>query len=263
MMPEAPQNGAQHKAGFRPGRVTILLPAKNEEAAIGLTLRSIPRQTLKAAGFEVETIILDGKSRDATRDLAYEHGDTTVVFEEGQGKGQALKYVRRLIKSDYVIMMDGDGTYAADAIPRMLGPLAWGQADVVMGRRNVRPGAMSGLHKVGNRFLSFVARVLYQRPCPDLCTGMWGFRGAALQAMPLRSRRFDLEAEMFALANRLGHRIEHVNMDYLPRKGASKLSTRDGFSILWRLVQRRFTPLGQVTPGPAPVGRGTQAHGTR
>lgn len=254
-----PQSGAQNNGSgrikqkpqrrpYRTGAVTIVVPVKNEEAAIGPTLRSIPVDTLNVMGFDVETLILDGQSRDSTRDLAYQHGGATVLFDEGRGKGQALQYARRFLKSDYVIMMDGDGTYAADAIPRMVTPLAWDEADVVMGRRHIRPGAMSLTHRIGNRCLSTAAVILYQQKCPDLCTGMWGFKSTALQALPLRSRGFDLEADLYAAACRMDLRIRHVPLDYLPRKGASKLTKADGFAILWRLVQKRLASVKSSRP---------------
>jgi dolichol-phosphate hexosyltransferase len=242
------ENRTNGHHGPRRRRVTIVVPVKNEEAAIAATLRSIPTRTLECAGYDVETIILDGQSRDSTRDLAYRHGGTTVIFEEGRGKGQALNYARRLLEGDFVIMMDGDGTYAADAIPRILGPLDFSEADIVMGSRRIRPGAMSISHRIGNRILSLSALLLYHRPCPDLCTGMWGFRTDALKALPLRSRGFDLEAEMFAVASRLKLTIQHVPIDYLPRRGASKITKRDGLAILWRLVQRRMSPVRPTGP---------------
>ncbi len=230
------------KEGDR-GLVSILVPAKDEEAAIASTLRELPIETLRMSGFDVETIVLDGKSRDATRDLAYEFGGTTVVFEKGSGKGHAIKDARDFIHGQYVIMLDGDGTYPPDALPRVLAPLVWDETDVVMGRRFPQPGAMSLIHRLGNMVLSNIARGFYHRPCPDLCTGMWGFRVEAFDSLPLESRGFELEAELFALSSRLGYRIKHVPIDYLPRKGMSKITLKDGLHIIFWLLQRRLQPI--------------------
>lgn len=237
-MMRAPPSDTQDR-----GLVSILVPAKDEEAAIASTLRALPIETLRTSGFEVETIVLDGKSRDATRDLAYEFGGTTVVFEKGSGKGHAIKDARDFVHGDYVIMLDGDGTYPPDALPRVLSPLVWNEADVVMGRRHPQPGSMSLLHRLGNMVLSAVARGFYHRPCPDLCTGMWGFQVDAFESLPLQSPGFELEAELFALSSRLGHRIKHVPIDYLPRKGMSKITMKDGINIILWLLQRRLQPI--------------------
>jgi dolichol-phosphate mannosyltransferase len=241
--------------GTRPdtGLVTIVLPARNEEKAIGPTLRSIPYETLETLGFDVETMVLDGHSEDQTRDIVYKHGGATVVFDRHPGKAQALINARHLFDGDFVVMLDADGTYPPEAIPRILAPLAWGEADVVMGSRHPQEGAMSGLHRFGNATLSMLARGLYQQRCPDLCTGMWSFRSEALHALPLQSYRFELEAEMFALASRFGLDIEHVPIDYLPRRGSSKLSLFDAVRIVWWLVRSRFVPLDRERPVERPT----------
>ncbi len=232
-----------HKGGL----VTIIVPAKDEAAAIGETLRALPIATLEAMGFTVETIVLDGHSHDGTPDIARAEG-ATVIPDEAEGNGSAVRKARPMFHGDYVVMLDADGSYAADAIPRVLEPLAWGQADVVMGDRRPLPGAMSGLHKVGNVLLSAGASTLYGHRCPDLCTGLWAFRADVLQAMPLESCGFELEAELFALSSRMHLRIAHIQADYMPRAGTTKLSaTRDGARIGWCLVRSRFRSISRTS----------------
>lgn len=238
----SPLPGAQ--AGAAPPRrlVTIVLPAKNEEAAIGRTLRSLPLATLRAMGFDSEVVVLDGNSSDATARIAHEWG-ATVITDRRPGKGRALRHARDRFRGDPVVMLDADGTYAPDAIPRVVARLAFGTADVVMGRRVLQKGAMSRIHEYGNSLLSVGASLLYARACPDLCTGLWGFRSAALAKLPLTSKGFELEADLFAMSARLGLRIEQVRTDYLPRHGQAKLSGGpDGLRIGWFLVRSRFRP---------------------
>lgn len=223
--------------------VTVVLPTKNEEVAIGPTLRSLPRETLSAMGFEMQVVVIDGESDDATRDVVYEHGGAAVVFDREGGKGSALINARDRFEGDYVVMLDADGTYAVDAIPRLLEPLVQDEADIVMGARDPQPGSTPVHHLFGNKVLSILASFLYSRSCPDLCTGMWAFRREALQALPLRSEGFEIEAEMFAYATRLGLRIQHVRVDYLPRLGASKLDALDAFDITFWLMRSRVAPL--------------------
>lgn len=234
-----------------PGLVTIVVPAKDEAGAIGDTLRSLPLATLHTAGFETEVIVLDGHSRDDTCAIARSWG-AEVRPDLGRGKGSAVRGARTAFRGDYVIMLDADGTYAPDAIPRVVDLLAHGFADVVMGDRLPQGGSMSGLHRAGNRMLSMGATLLYGRRVRDLCTGLWGFRSDALQRLPLRSTGFELESELFALSARLGLRIRHTDVDYLPRTGTSKLTTSDGLRIGWCLVRNRFASL----KAPIALGRG-------
>jgi len=225
------------------GLVTIVLPAKNEEAAIGRTLRALPVGTLRALGLDMEVIVLDGHSKDATARIARQWG-ATVILDRVPGKGSALRAAIGAFNGDYIVMLDADGTYAPDAIPRVLGPLLRGEADVVLGHRRRLPGSMTSLHFVGNKALSLFATFLYGQTCHDVCTGMWAFRREALRAMPLQSERFGLEAELFSLTSRLHLRLVHVRCDYLPRIGANKLSFgHDGLRIVRRLMRSRLAPL--------------------
>lgn len=231
--------------------MSIVVPAKDEEAAIGHTLSSLPVETLRTVGYDAEVVVLDGNSSDATVEIARSHG-ATVVRDRGQGKGAAVRDARHALRGEFTVMMDADGTYAPDAIPRVLDPLARDEADVVMGHRLKQPGAMTGVHRFGNSMLSLGATVLYGRRCPDLCTGLWGFRTDALRALPMQSQGFELEAELFSLASRMRFRIAHTPVDYLPRKGSSKLTTRDGLRIGWYLVRSRFQDL-PAPPEPTPI----------
>ena len=235
------------------GLVTIVVPARNEAAAIGATLRRMPLATLRAVGLDAEILVLDGNSTDATAAIARDCGATVIPDRTTDGKGSALRDARPLFRGDYVVMLDADGTYPPDAIPSLLVPLLVGDADIAMGRRKPVPGAMSFSHKAGNLALSTAARLLYGKKCPDLCTGLWAFRADALRSLPLKSKRFGLEAELFALATRRKLRIAHVSADYLPRKGTANLRFGpDGTRIVLRLLKSRFTRLPKpIAPAPA------------
>lgn len=242
--------------------VTIVIPAKNEEQTILDTLDALPVATLETMGLDVTVHVLDGDSHDRTAKIAERWG-ATVHPDEGVGKGAALKNARHRFDGAYVVMLDADGTYAPDAIPRLLAPILHGEADLVNGTRNVQPGAMKPTHRVGNALLSAKATALYAERCPDLCTGMWAFRGHVLDTLPLECSGFELEAELFAMASRLNLDTEHVTVDYLPRGGKANLSgRRDGVRIAWWLVRSRFKPLPDPTLRP-PRGVARSQEGAR
>lgn len=240
------------------GVVTLLVPAKNEEHGIGMTLRALPLATLEAQGFGHEVLVLDGASVDRTCDIARAWG-AEVLAQPAPGKGSAVRAARARIRGDYVVMLDADATYAADAIPMVVDALARGEADVVMGSRlrgRIAPGAMSLTNRVGNHLLSFLASALYGRRCTDVCTGLWGFRADAFRALPLESAGFELEVELFGRAARAGLRVREVPVDYLPRRGGTKLSRlADGLRIGWCLVRTRFRGQGRPAATAPPPER--------
>ncbi len=151
--------------------------------------------------------------------------------------------LKNMLSADHVVMLDGDGTYPSEHIYDVVTALEDG-ADVVMGSRllgEIADGAMTRLNMVGNLILSTAASVLYLQPCSDLCTGLWGFRSAALRRLSLDSQFFDLEAEMFAEAVKNHLRIREVPISYLPRDGETKLvPIKSGAMIMKKLCERRL-----------------------
>src|SRR3990170_7954118 len=154
--------------------IGFIIPALNEARHIERVIGRIPRSELEQAGYRVRVMVVDGQSTDGTLEIAARAG-AEVLCQSGRGKGQAVREAFQAIKADYVFMLDGDDTYPGELIPRMLEPLTDG-VDVVMGQR-VWPARANGdwLQRVGNRFLTGSANVLFRPEIGDLCTGMWGF----------------------------------------------------------------------------------------
>ncbi|MDD1744003.1 MAG: glycosyltransferase, partial [Methanomassiliicoccales archaeon] len=155
----------------------------------------------------------------------------------------AMDAMKSFLDADYIVMLDGDGTYPPSYIYDMVISLESGN-DVVMGSRirgNIEPGSMTPLNMLGNVILSTIASVVYLHPISDLCTGLWGFRTSSLRLLSLDSLAFELEAEMFAEAVKNGLRIDEVPISYLKREGETKLvPIKSGAMILVKLMERRI-----------------------
>ncbi|MDD1767332.1 MAG: glycosyltransferase [Methanomassiliicoccales archaeon] len=261
---------------MNPGaKVVVMIPTLNEERCIGDVIDGIPTMDLRAMGFEVETIVVDGHSCDRTVEIAKQKG-AKVYTQNGNGKGSGLRQIFMLrnpqevvirtlslksaidsdlgalsvlLDSKYVVMLDGDGTYPSSYISDLVEALEEGY-DVVLGSRfkgRIENGSMSRLNIFGNRMLSNLATMLYVKPVSDLCTGMWGFNTEALRNMKLDSTHFDIEAEMFAELAKNMMKIGEVPIEYLKREGESKLIPMEaGFMILKKLIQRRFATAERI-----------------
>ena len=240
--------------------VIVLVPALDEEKGIGLVLDTIPFETLQDMGCEVSVLVVDGVSRDATREIAQRKG-AHVLVQSGEGKGNGVRQAFARIMShqaqylgyehrQFVIMLDADGTYPAEDIPRILTALREGN-DVVLGSRltgRIEPGAMTNLNRAGNRILSRIARTLYGVPVTDVCTGMWGFSQDFLEECDLQAKGFELEAEIFASAALLRAPVAEVPIDYRRRQGTPKMvPLRTGVRIAWCLIQKRARGLQHVS----------------
>jgi glycosyltransferase involved in cell wall biosynthesis len=221
--------------------VAIIIPTLNEGRSIGKVIDGVPVANLLQNGFETSVYVIDGISTDNTREIAVDKG-ATIILEERAGKGRAIQTAFKSITADYAIMVDGDDTYPiemATDVTRLLK-----KYDVVIGSRlkgTIEPGAMTKLNVLGNVLLSLLAWVLFGVRVSDVCTGFWGYRGAAIRRLELAARGFEIEADMFAECARKGLRIAEIPITYRARKDRPKLaSIRDGVKIGLFLCKRRF-----------------------
>ena len=203
--------------------VTILLPALNEEVAIGKTI-----DELKKYGYE-NIMVMDNDSKDETVSVALDHG-AKVCNQPLRGKGNAVKLGISFIKTPLIIMMDADYTYPAKYVGDMLELLE--DYDVVMAERHIRlDNSMSLTNLLGNRALSLFGSILYWFWTSDLCTGMWGFRKAAVDQFNIVSPHFTLEADLFTNARVKNYRIARLPIAYRSRYGKTRSHLHMGHGI--------------------------------
>ena len=216
--------------------IAFVIPALNEAAQIEHVIATIPRLHLEAGGHEVQIMVVDGHSTDGTLEIAQRAG-ARVLRQSGRGKGQAIREAFHRIRSDYVFVLDGDGTYPGSAAPSFLDSLEAG-ADIVMGRRVwLSTGQNGWIQLIGNQFLTRSANILFGTQVRDLCTGMWAFQGHVTRDLVLRANGFDIEANILAWCARTGYEIQEVPIPYVPRDSGSKLRpVRDGTRIFARLL---------------------------
>lgn len=225
-------------------KISVVLPALNEEEAIGKVIDEIPVKELEAKGYETETIVVNNGSTDKTAEIAAAHG-AKVIEEPNRGKGRAIRTGIRAVSGDFVFMLDSDFTYPASYIKQMV-ELLEGRYDVVLGSRlndSVEHGAMKRLNLVGNYLLALLANLLYGTRVSDLCTGFWGFKVEVLRSLNLDAVGFELEANMLIEVAKHGYRVGEVPIQYRRRATPSKLgwAIKAGYGIGKTLVRKKFS----------------------
>ena len=184
-----------------PVSVTVLLPTRNEEEALGMTIDSIPRGWCK----DLEIMIVDGNSSDATRKIALEKG-IRVHLEDRRGYGRAYRTGFEVAKNDIIVTLDADCTYPAELIPQLVQRLLQDELDFITCDRLTlaEEGSMSGIHGFGNWVLSFTARVLFGYGIKDSQSGMWVFRKSIFSNEKMRPTNdgMPLSEEMKILARK-------------------------------------------------------------
>jgi glycosyltransferase involved in cell wall biosynthesis len=228
-------------------KITLLIPCHNEETGIGLVIDGVPFEKLKALGFTIEVIVIDNNSTDKTAEVARAHG-ARVIHEPKKGKGNALVTGFRAVSddTDFVAMIDGDNTYKAQELPRLIEPLASDFCDVVVGSRlggKIKKGSLAFPNRVVNWGFAFLVRQCYQVNVTDVLSGFFAWKKDAIDLIRvhLLSEGFALEMELITKTAKLGLEMYCVPITYDVRKGETKISPfKDGLSILTMLAKNIF-----------------------
>jgi glycosyltransferase involved in cell wall biosynthesis len=212
--------------------VSVVIPTKNEEQAVGCCLEKVLK-SFDEHNIDGEVILADN-STDRTPEIAQNMG-ARVITPDRLGYGYAYKYGFAQARGNYIVMGDADNTYDFEDIPRLLAPLRDGTADMVMGSRlkgKILPGSMPTLHKyIGNPILTAFLNFFFKASVSDSHSGFRAFTKEAYEKMHLRSTGMEFASEMIIEAARRGIRIKEIPIIYHPRIGESKLSS---FSDGWR-----------------------------
>jgi glycosyltransferase involved in cell wall biosynthesis len=194
-------------------RVALVIPALDEEAAIGAVVAAAPRAWVD------DLVVVDNGSRDRTAAVARAAG-ARVVAEPRRGYGAACWAGLRALGSeiDIVAFLDGDGSQDPAELPRVLAPITDGRADLVLGVRRFE-GAAHPRHAVlGTRAVAAVLRWRFGVGLRDLGP-FRAIRRPALEALALHDRSYGWPVEMVAKALRAGLRVAEVDVRQRPRLG--------------------------------------------
>ena len=221
--------------------VSFVIPALNEEGAVGMTVASVPHEKLACLGLDSEILVVDNDSEDGTS-MEAERAGARVIRERRRGYGSAFLKGLTEAQGDILVLCDADGTYPIEEAEALVRPIAEGHADLVIGSRfkgGINNGAMPWLHKyIGNPALTWLQNRLFGTRISD---AHCGFRAISRNAfVPLGLERCGMEfaPEMLVKAAINHLRIEEVPVTYRPRRaGKAKLrSFRDGWRHLKFLI---------------------------
>lgn len=202
-------------------KVAVIIPVYNEEQALPLVLRELPRRQAS------EVVVVDNGSTDRTFAVAQAAG-VKVLFEPRRGYGQACQSGVRAVspETDVVVFLDGDHSDYPDDLPALLQPIERGEADLVIGSRilgHAAPGSLAPAQRLGNWLACRLMALRFGRRFTDLGP-FRAIRYAPLQALQLRDPAFGWNVEMHLKALKAGLRIVEVPVRYRPRIGRSKIS---------------------------------------
>jgi glycosyltransferase involved in cell wall biosynthesis len=232
-------------------KLSVLIPVYNEVRTVADIVARV-----KTVPLEMEIIMVNDASSDgsaAVLDGLASPCVKVIHHPINRGKGAAISTALKAAQGDIVVVQDADLEYAPSDFQRLIAPLDRGQADVVYG---VRPlDSQRSVMRLGNRFVTLVANLLYGQRLLDIETCYKMMRREIALSLDLECRRFDVEAEITAKLLRAGHCILEIPISYTARYEDKKLSPMDGLPTLRALWKyRSWRP-----PGVSPQNRASLA----
>ncbi len=223
-------------------KITVVIPALNEEQAIGSVIKEIPINELKKMGYEVEIMVIDNGSKDKTRYIANRHR-AKVIIQPIKGYGNAYKAGFANATGDIIATGDADLTYPFCDLPKIIKKMEDENLDFITTDRltNLQPGVMSRSHYFGNLILQLMTKILFKLPCKDSQSGMWIFKRSILSKLNIKSSGMPFSQELKIEAYKNGFKCAEVPIAYRARIGEVKLSTlKDGLGNMLHLMTKRI-----------------------
>ena len=227
-------------------KIAVLIPCYNEELTVEKVVTDFKRE-LPAA----DIYVYDNNSKDKTAALASAAG-AIVRKETAQGKGNVVRTMFKDIDADVYILVDGDDTYPADEVHKLIQPVLEGNADMVIGDRLSNGTYFEenkrGFHGFGNNLVKNLINFLFKSNINDIMTGYRVYSRRFVKNMPVMSSGFQIETEMtiFSLVYRM--KLVEIPITYRDRPAGSesKLNTfSDGFKVLVKLFDlfKNYRPM--------------------
>jgi len=219
-----------HPGPVTPTRLTIVLPALNEEDAIARTIERCleARQAIIAQTpvTHVKVVVVSDGSTDRTAEIAQQYTDVQViVFERNRGYGAAIKEGWRRVGGDLLAFLDADGTCDPLYFIDMCNLALSDGVDIVLGSRMGPDSKMPRIRRIGNTLFAGLLGLLSQKRVSDSASGMRVIRAEALPKLLPLPNGLDFTPSMSARAL-MDHElcVKEVPMKYEERIGRSKLN---------------------------------------
>ena len=222
----------------------VLIPCYQEEKTIGKVVADFRRELPQAAIY-----VYDNNCTDATAEAARRAG-AIVRREKRQGKGFVVSSMFEQVDADILVMVDGDDTYDASAVGKLLEPILKGDADMTVAARlhTYADKSFRPFHLLGNRMMCRIINWAFGSQITDLFSGYRAFTRESVAQIPITAMGFDVETELTLQALYRGQVIKEIQAPYgtRPEGSFSKLRTySDGLLVMLKLflILRSYKPL--------------------
>jgi glycosyltransferase involved in cell wall biosynthesis len=222
--PQTPDRSKPPSGRPAAARVLVVMPAHDEEASIGETIRRI-RENLPG----VDVVVINDFSSDRTTEVAERHGARVVELSCNLGYGGAIQTGFKVALAhgyDVVIQMDADGQHSPEDARALLAPVLDGDADVSIGSRFLGRTTyrVPGLRRLGMRVFGLIVTFVTRRRFSDPTSGYQAMNRRAMQFFAHDNYPSDFpDADTIILLVLAGFRVQEVPVTMLPRTAGSSM----------------------------------------
>ena len=230
-------------------KLSIIIPVYNEKKTISKILDKISDVNV---GVKKEIVIIDDGSTDNSKLIIEKYLERKkkeknlefkFISKKNCGKGSAVRKGIELSSGDIITVQDADLEYNPEDYKKLIKPIIDGKERVVYGSRFLmRHKPMYKLYFLGNKFLTFLTKILFNSKITDMETCYKVFRKDVIKNIQLKANHFDIEPEVTAKVLKRGIKIKEIPISYSPRSidEGKKINWKDGLQAIWTLVYWRF-----------------------
>ena len=220
-------------------KIAILIPCYNEEKTIQKVVLDFKRELPSA-----QIYVYNNNSTDRTFQIASSIDGIIVRNEYNQGKGNVVRRMFREIDADIYVMVDGDDTYPAEEVHKLIEPIQSGKADMVVGDRLSNGTYQSEnkrkFHEFGNNLVKNSINLLFKNNLQDIMSGYRAFNRIFVKNTAILSSKFEVETEITLSALDKRFIIKEVPITYRdrPAGSVSKVNTiQDGIKVTQTILK--------------------------
>lgn len=214
-------------------KIAVLIPCYNEEKTIEKVVLDFKKELPNA-----EIYVYNNNSNDNTMNILNKLDGIIVRNEYNQGKGNVVRRMFREVDADIYVMVDGDDTYPASEVHKLIKPILDRKADMTVGDRlsngTYKNENKRKFHQFGNNIVKKSINILFKTNLKDIMSGYRAFNKMFVKNTPILSSKFEIETEMTLSALDKKYIIEEIPIMYKdrPEGSFSKLNTiEDGIKV--------------------------------
>jgi len=218
-------------------KVSVVIPAKDEAGGIKQIIE-------KVTSYANEVIVVDGHSKDNTREIASQHG-AKVIMDNNKGKGDAYRVGINAAQGDIIVFIDADGSHEPNDIPKLVKPIVQGKADLVIGSRMLggsdefHGNTSNYIRMVGGGLITLLINLRFKTSLTDCLNGFRAIKKDIAMSLNLKANQFEIEHEMIMKCLKKGYKVcEIPSHEYERKWGTSKLPTfRKAYLFFFQLIK--------------------------